>query len=388
MLRYFTAGESHGPELTAFIEGIPAGLPLVTTDIDYYLARRQRGYGRGDRMQIEQDHVQFRAGVRGGVTTGAPIVMVIANRDWANWQDIMSPDPGGETQKRKVTKPRPGHADLAGGIKYRQADLRNILERSSARETAARVALGAVAGKLLQQVGIRVYSHVVQIGPVVAKTDFQSKMDIWNVVENSPVRCGDPQGEKAMMEAIADAKIKGDTLGGVFEIIVTGLPVGLGSHVQWDRRLDGRLAQALMSVQAVKGVEIGIGFASAGLPGSAVHDEIFYNKERGFYRTTNRAGGIEGGITNGEPLIVRGAMKPIPTLMRPLASVDIQSKQPLQAAVERSDVCAVPAAAVVGEAMVALTLAESLLERFSADHVRDLISAVELYRQYIREEWM
>lgn len=367
MLRYFTAGESHGPCLTAIIEGLPSNLPISVKDIDAMLARRQGGYGRGGRMKIETDKVTITGGVRGGLTLGSPVAMVIENKDWQNWQENMSPMPDADLDQRVVSRPRPGHADLPGGIKYGQKDMRNILERSSARETAARVAVGAVCKQLLSGLGVNISGHVTQIGSVKAQ-DVRWE-DLYQAVE-SPLYCADAVAEQLMMAAIDKAKQDGDTLGGVFEVRVKGLPPGLGSHVHWDRRLDGLLAQALMSIQAIKGVEVGIGFTAAALPGTQVHDEIYYSPDKGIYRHTNNAGGIEGGLTNGEELAVRAAMKPIPTLMQPLESINIDTKEAEQAVVERSDVCAVPAASVVGEAVIAITLAGVVLEHFGADQMK------------------
>ncbi len=378
-LRFLTAGESHGPALTAIVEGIPANLPLCEEDIDRHLARRQEGYGRGGRMKIEKDRVSFVSGVRWGKTLGSPITLSITNRDWANWEKKMSPDAGDREEGIAVTHPRPGHADLSGAIKYRQDDCRNILERSSARETAARVAVGGLCRKFLQEIGIELMGYVTEIGGVAAndsELDYRSR---FARSEKSPCRSFDPVAEREMIAAIDRAKEEGDSLGGVIEVVVLGAPVGLGSHVQWDRRLDGRLAAAIMSIQAFKGVEIGQGFQAARLPGSRVHDEIGYD-QGSFFRHTNRAGGLEGGMTNGEPIVVRGAMKPIPTLYQPLQTVDLKTKKPFQATVERSDVCAVPAAAVVAEAMVAVEVAAAVLEKFGGDameEVRDNIAACQ-----------
>ncbi len=383
-MRFLTAGESHGKCLLTVIEGIPAGLTLTKEDIDKELARRQHGYGRGGRMKIEQDQVEILSGVRGGLTLGSPVALSISNRDWENWRDTMSPEPEANLTDRAVTHPRPGHVDLSGAIKYGHRDMRNVLERSSARETAARVAAGAVAKKLLQTLGIEIVSHVISIGPA-ALTRSLSLEEILSNAPVSPVFCADPHAERLMLAEIDRAKAQGDTLGGVFEIICLNLPVGLGSYVHWDRKLDGRLAQSIMSIQAVKGVEIGLGFAGARMPGSQVQDEIMYTSERGFYHPTNNAGGLEGGVTNGEPLVIRAAMKPIPTLMQPLKSVDFLTKKPYQAAIERSDVCAVPAAAVVGEAAAAFTLAEAVLEKFGGDSMEELGSRVKQYRTYVRQ---
>ncbi|AVX19433.1 chorismate synthase [Carboxydocella sporoproducens DSM 16521] len=373
-LRFLTAGESHGPALTVIIEGMPAGVPLTKAEIDEQLWRRQQGYGRGGRMAIEKDEVEILSGIRHGLTLGSPISLLIRNRDWENWQEIMSPHPRteGTGTEKKVTRARPGHADLSGGIKYKHGDLRNILERASARETAARVAAGAVARALLRAAGIELVGQVTAIGGVTADTSDLTWEEIACRIPRSPVFCADEKASRKMMAAIDEARAAGDSLGGVVEVAALGVPVGLGSHVHWDRRLDGRLAQAVMSIQAIKGVEIGMGFLAAARPGSEVHDEIFWEEGRGYYRETNRAGGIEGGISNGEPIIVRAAMKPIPTLYRPLRSVDIETNQPYLASIERSDICAVPAALVVVEAMVALVLADAILERYGGDNWQDL----------------
>ncbi|NGQ94568.1 chorismate synthase [Brevibacillus sp. SYP-B805] len=383
-MRYLTAGESHGPQLTAILEGVPSNLPFSVEKINEQLARRQKGYGRGRRMQIEKDQVQVLSGVRHGYTTGAPITLVVENKDWAHWQGIMSAEPveDGEV-KRRVARPRPGHADLNGAIKYHQRDMRNILERSSARETTMRVAVGAVARQLLEACGIRVAGQVLQIGDVVAKRiDLPIEEQI-RLTEESPVRCLDKEAESRMMAAIDKAKEEGDSLGGIVEVRVEGVPIGLGSHVQWDRKLDGRLAQAVMSIQAFKGVEIGIGFEAAGRPGSQVHDEIIWEEGKGFTRKTNRAGGLEGGMTNGMPIIVRGVMKPIPTLYKPLMSVDIDTKEPFTASIERSDSCAVPAASVVAEAVVAWEIARAICEKFPADAMEELVDGIRQYRAYM-----
>ena len=372
MLRYLTAGESHGPALTTIIEGMPSGLPLKEEYIDCQLARRQGGYGRGGRMKIESDHACFLAGVRGGLTLGTPIAILIENKDWANWSEVMAPGPGARLDERVVNRPRPGHADLAGGMKYRHYDLRNVLERSSARETAARVAVGSAARRLLEELGIRVIGQVVQIGSLTAENDARSPEELEARLAGSQLLCADSEAERRMIAKIDRAREAGDTLGGIFEICAYGVPSGLGSHVHWDRKLDGRLAAALMSVQAIKGVEVGLGFAAAGQMGSQVMDEIFYEQRKGFYRRTNRAGGIEGGMTNGETVTVRAAMKPIPTLYRPLRSVDLNTREPLEASVERSDICAVPAACVIGEAVVAWELAVTCLEKCGGDSLAEL----------------
>jgi len=382
MLRYLTAGESHGKALTAIIEGLPAGLELDVQRINEKLRRRQGGYGRGGRMDIESDHVEFIAGLRGAVTLGSPLALVISNRDWEHWQETMHPLQRQNEVKRAVTGPRPGHADLAGGIKYRHKDLRNVLERASARETAARVAVGAVAQELLGAFGIKVQGQVVAVGSV--KVEAPVGIVDAGLLYGSPFYCPDPQAAEGMKALIDEARRRGDTLGGVFQVVAEGVPPGLGSHVHWDRRLDGRLAQAVMSIPAVKGVEIGLGFASAVLPGSQAHDAIDYLAGRGFCRRTNRAGGLEGGITNGENLVIRGAMKPIPTLLSPLDSVDVASKERTRAAVERSDVCAVPAAAVVAEAAVAWVLAAALLEKFGGDHLEETLQNYRNYLEYVQ----
>jgi chorismate synthase len=372
MLRFLTAGESHGELLMGIIEGLPAGLLIRVTDIDRDLGRRQTGYGRGNRMKIEKDSVKIYTGVRWGRTLGSPIGLMIRNKDWENWRDKMSPDPMFLNSAAPVTRPRPGHADLAGVLKYGMTDVRNILERSSARETAMRVAVGSVAKRLLEEFGIEVMSHVLSIDGVFAKVSKTAPKEIRKRAEASELRCSDPEAEKRMMRRIDAAKAAGDSLGGVFEVIVTGAPAGLGSHTHWDRKLDGRLAAALMSIQAIKGVEVGAGFGTANRPGSLVHDEIYWSKKDGFYRKTNMAGGIEGGISNGEIITLRAAMKPIPTLMKPLRSADLASKKPFKASVERSDVCVVPAAGVVAEAAVAFELAAAMIEKFGGDSIDEM----------------
>ncbi len=372
MLRFLTAGESHGELLIGIIEGMPSGLLIRITDIDRDLARRQVGYGRGNRMKIEKDAVKIYTGVRWGRTMGSPIGLIIRNKDWENWRDKMSPDPMFLNSAEPVTRPRPGHADLSGALKYGMTDIRNVLERSSARETAMRVAVGAVAKRLLEEFGIEVVSHVLSIGGVFAKVPKLTLQELKKRAEASELRCSDPDAEKRMMRKIDETKVAGDSLGGVFEVIISGVPAGLGSHVHWDRKLDGRLAAALMSVQAIKGVEVGAGFGSANRPGSQLHDEIFWNRKQGFYRKTNMAGGIEGGISNGEIITLRAAMKPIPTLMKPLRSVDLSSKKPFKASVERSDVCAVPAAGVVAEAAAAFEIAAAMIEKFGGDSIDEM----------------
>ncbi|WP_248925617.1 chorismate synthase [Paenibacillus hamazuiensis] len=377
-MRMLTAGESHGPQLTAIIEGMPSHIELLAEHIDHELRRRQTGYGRGRRMQIEQDRVQLAGGVRHGRTTGAPIALVVENKDWAHWQGVMSAEPVADADagKRALTRPRPGHADLNGGLKYDQRDLRNILERSSARETTLRVACGAVGKRLLAAFGIRVAGHVLRIGEVAARPWDGGLDELVRLAEASPVRMADPETSERAMRHIDEVKAAGDSVGGLIEVIAEGLPAGLGSHVQWDRKLDGRIAQAVQSIQAFKAVEFGVGFAAAALRGSQVHDEIMYDGARGFYRASNRAGGFEGGMTTGEPVVVRAVMKPIPTLYKPLASVDIATKQPFAAQIERSDSCAVPAAAVVMENAVAWELACAFLDKFGGD------SFVEIERNY------
>jgi chorismate synthase len=372
MLRFITAGESHGELLMGIIEGMPAGLLIRITDIDRDLARRQGGYGRGNRMKIERDSVKIYTGVRWGRTLGSPIGLIIRNKDWENWRDKMSPDPMFLNSADPVTRPRPGHADLAGALKYNMTDIRNILERSSARETAMRVAVGSVAKRLLEEFGIEVVSHVLSIGNVFAKVPKVSIHEIKKRADVSELRCSDPDAEKRMKHRIDEARLAGDSLGGVFEVIIAGVPAGLGSHVHWDRKLDGKLAAALMSIQAIKGVEVGAGFGTANRPGSLVHDEIFWSRKEGFYRKTNMAGGIEGGISNGDPIMLRAAMKPIPTLMKPLRSVDLASKKPFKASVERSDVCAVPAAGVVAEAAAAFEIASAMIEKFGGDSIDEM----------------
>ncbi|MCQ6283239.1 MULTISPECIES: chorismate synthase [Bacillus cereus group] len=388
-MRYITAGESHGPQLTTIIEGVPAGLSLVADDINEELARRQKGYGRGRRMQIETDQVQILSGVRHGETLGSPIALVVENRDFAHWTKIMGAEPLTEQEekeiKRKVTKPRPGHADLNGAIKYGHRDMRNVLERSSARETTVRVAAGAVAKKVLAELGIKVAGHVIEIGGVQAKeVTYSSIEELKSITEASPVRCLDDEAGNQMMKAIDDAKANGDSIGGIVEVIVEGMPIGVGSYVHYDRKLDAKLAAAIMSINAFKGVEIGIGFEAAHRPGSEVHDEILWNEEHGYTRRTNNAGGLEGGMTTGMPIVVRGVMKPIPTLYKPLQSVDIDTKEPFTASIERSDSCAVPAASVVAEAVVAWELATALIEQFGLDRMELIRENIEKYNEYAR----
>ncbi len=370
MLRYLTAGESHGRALTAIVEGVPAGLELTAEYIDTQLHRRQQGYGRGARQKIEKDQVEILSGVRLGRTLGSPISLVVRNRDWENWKDAMKPQKG---RAPMLTNPRPGHADLPGAMKYLTKDVRNILERSSARETAVRVAACTVARRLLEEFGIEVYSWVVDIGGVRYEPgEDLPPQRLFERAEASDTRCPDPDVTEKMKRRIDRAQRNGDSLGGIFEVVATGLPPGIGSHVHWDRKLDARLAGAVMSIQAIKGVEIGEGFGFATLPGSKAHDEIFYTTKRGYHRRTNHAGGIEGGMTNGEPLLIRAVMKPIPTLMKPLHSVDITTRKTHLAAVERSDVCALPSASVVAEAVVAMELAAAFMEKFGGDSIREI----------------
>jgi chorismate synthase len=371
--RFLTSGESHGECLTAVIDGVPSGFPLTEDHINEDLARRQRGYGRGGRMKIERDQAHISSGVRWGLTLGSPITLTIQNRDWENWKGTMTvgtPPPGASA--KTVTRPRPGHADLAGAMKYGHHDIRNVLERSSARETTARVAVAGVAKRLLAEFGISILSHVTEIGGVGVGPVELPWEEIRERAEASEVRCADPVAERGMIEAIDKARAGGDTLGGVFEVVALGCPVGLGSYVQWDRKLDGLLAQAFCSIHAIKGAEIGLGFDAARRPGSGVHDEILFDADAGFHRASNSAGGLEGGVTNGQPVIVRAAMKPISTLRKPLRSVDVATKEAVDAVVERSDVCAVPAAGVVGEAMMAITLARAFLEKFGGDHIDEI----------------
>jgi chorismate synthase len=383
--RFLTSGESHGECLTAVIDGVPAGLALTEAHLNEDLARRQRGYGRGGRMKIERDHAHISSGVRWGLTLGSPITLTIQNRDWENWKSTMAvgdPPPGASA--KTVTRPRPGHADLAGAMKYGHHDIRNVLERSSARETTARVAVAGVAKRLLSEFGIAILSHVTAIGGVGIGPLESPWEEIRERAEASEVRCADPAAEHAMIEAIDSAKAGGDTLGGVFEVVALGCPVGLGSYVQWDRKLDGLLAQAFCSIHAIKGAEIGLGFEAARRPGSEVHDEILFDADAGFHRASNSAGGLEGGVTNGQPVIVRAAMKPISTLRKPLRSVDVATKEAVEAVVERSDVCAVPAAGVVGEAMMAITLARVFLEKFGGDSLDEIRRNYHAYLESLK----
>ncbi|MDQ5839210.1 MAG: chorismate synthase [Acidobacteriota bacterium] len=390
MFRFNTAGESHGRALVAVVEGLPAGLAVDAEKINRELERRQWGYGRGGRMKIERDRAEVLSGVRHGLTLGSPIALLIENKDWANWTEVMSVEPReveevGEGKSRRVKRPRPGHADLAGGLKYGARDLRDILERASARETAARVACGALAKQLLAVFGVEIRSHVVQLGGVPDSPLEITWERIAAIPDEAPLRCADAEAQNRMVALIDEKRREGDTLGGVFEVVARGVVAGLGSHTSWDSKLDGRLARALMSIPAVKAVSIGAGVEAAGLPGSQVHDEIGYDSEgRAFTRPTNRAGGLEGGITNGEELRARGFLKPISTLRRALRSVDIETKEEQAAAFERSDVTAVPAAGVIGEAMVALTLASAMREKFGGDHVEEMRRNFDAYREQVR----
>lgn len=383
-MRFFTAGESHGPELTAIIDGLPAGIPLSTEDINHELKRRQGGYGRGGRMLIETDTVEITSGVRHGKTLGSPVTLVVKNDDFKNWETVMGIEPVDDRAKkiRRLAKPRPGHADLVGGIKYEHDDLRNVLERSSARETTMRVAIGAICKKMLKELSIDVAGHVLEIGGVRGEIpQSMTVSEIREKAENSAVRCVDPLIEEVMKEKIDATKKEGNTIGGVVEVVVGGVPVGLGSYTQWDQKLDGKIAQAVVSINAFKGVEFGVGFEAARLYGSEVMDEIVWSKETGYTRTSNNLGGFEGGMTNGMPVVVRGVMKPIPTLYKPLQSVNIDTKEPYKASVERSDSSAVPAACVVAEAMVTIEIAKAMLDKFESDSFERMKRDVERYRQ-------
>lgn len=393
MLRFITAGESHGPVLTTIIEGLPAGLPISVEKINVAMARRQGGYGRGNRMKIETDRIQITSGVRHGLTLGSPVTMSLANKDFKNWQSVMGIEPLEDPRaklRRAVHRPRPGHADLVGGIKYHHADLRNVLERSSARETAMRVALGSVASQLLEGLGVEVAAYVRELGGIVGEADVAelSLIDLRERVSKSPVMMVDSAQEAAVMAKIDETKKAGNTLGGVVEVIATGLPVGLGSYTQWDKKLDGRLVQAMVSINAFKGAEIGDGFELARRFGSEVMDEIAYTPERGFYRLSNHLGGLEGGMTNGMPVVIRGVKKPIPTLYKPLQSVDIYTKENYEANIERSDTTAVPAASVVAQAVIATELTQAILEKFPHDSFIELKEAVNSYREYSKNPEM
>jgi chorismate synthase len=387
MFRFTTAGESHGPALVAIVEGLPAGLPIDVAQINHELWRRQQGYGRGARMKIEQDRVEIMSGLRHGLALGSPLALMIENKDWANWNQIMSAEPVDlpPEKSRRVKRPRPGHADLAGGLKYDVRDLRNVLERASARETTARVACGALAKQLLASFGVQIRSHVIQLGGIPDKPLELTFDEIGAIPNDSPLNCADAESQQRMIELIDQTKSEGDTLGGIFEVVAQGAPPGLGSHTSWDQKLDGRLAQAVMSIHAVKAVAIGAGIEASSLPGSEVHDEIGYNDEtKEFIRATNRAGGLEGGVTNGEEIRVRGHLKPISTLRRALRSVDIDTKQEERAAFERSDVTVVPAAGVIGEAMVALVLAQAMREKFGGDSLGEMKRNFDGYRAQLR----
>src|SRR3954468_4311045 len=382
-LKLITAGESHGPGLTCIVEGLPAGLELDREAIDADMARRQLGHGRGGRMKIERDSAEVTSGVRHGRTLGGPIALRVANRDFANWEERMNPWPV-EADVPEVHLPRPGHADLAGVQKYGFTDVRNVLERASARETAARVAGGALAKAFLRELGISIVSHVTQIGSARApERDEPLRLEDFAGVDASPVRCLDADASRAMVQEINVLRKANESLGGVFEVLAFGLFPGLGSHVSWEERLDGRIGLAMLSIQAIKGCGIGDGFDLAGRPGSAAHDEIFYTDERGYYRETNRSGGIEGGMTTGEPVLVRCAMKPLPTLTKPLRSVDIATHEPAQALRERTDSCTVPAAGVVGEAMLAIVLASACREKLGGDHIDDARAALDAYKHRV-----
>ena len=386
-MRYLTAGESHGPRLTAIIEGVPAGLPLTADYINAELKRRQGGYGRGARMKIESDKVEITSGVRHGRTMGGPITLNVTNLDHQKWLDIMNVADVEDKKKglRKITKPRPGHADLVGGMKYRFDDLRNSLERSSARETTMRVAVGAVAKRLLEEIGVEVASHIVTFGGIdIEVPENLTVSEIKKRARQSEVSIVNSEQEEEIKAYIDQIKKDGDTIGGIVETVVGGVPVGLGSYVQWDRKLDAKIAQGVVSINAFKGVEFGVGFEAGRLKGSQVMDEIIWSKEDGFTRRTNNLGGFEGGMTNGEPIVVRGVMKPIPTLYKPLMSVDIETHEPYKATVERSDPTALPAAGVVMEAVVATVLATEVLEKFSSDNLKELKEAVQQHRDYVK----
>jgi chorismate synthase len=391
MLRFTTAGESHGPALVSILEGMVAGLPLLAADVDTELARRQQGYGRGRRMKIESDHVEFVSGVRAAETLGSPIAMLIHNRDWKNWQEIMDPAPrdADPERKRAVTRPRPGHVDLSGMLKYDRDDARDVLERASARETTARVAAGAICRRFLREFGITIGSHVVHLGGVDARRPDKMPVDLNAAADVSQLRTLDDDAEKEMIARIDAAKADGNTLGGIAEVICDGVPVGLGSHVSWDRKLDGRLAAAIMSIPAVKAVEVGLGVESARRKGSEVHDEIDADERNvragGVRRRSNRAGGLEGGVTNGEQIILRAAMKPISTLMRPLGTIEMKTREPAQAVAERSDVTAVPAMGVIAEAMTAFIVAQALLEKFGGDSLKETRRNYDNYIQSLSD---
>jgi chorismate synthase len=394
MLRYLTSGESHGPALVAILEGMPSNVPVTPADINADLVRRMGGYGRGGRMKIERDEVQILGGIRHGKTLGSPVALLIQNRDWENWKQTMAIEAeggSGQGERPPMTRPRPGHADLTGGLKYDHRDLRNVLERASARETAARVAVGAVCKCLLRQFGMQVVSHVVEMGGIRAKTDGLTVAEIATQAEASPLRCADASAAEAIVAKVDEARARGTSLGGVFEVLVTDPPLGLGSYVHWDQRLDGRLAQALMSIQAIKGVEIGLGFETSRRFGFEVLDEIFYRAPgegpgcvEGFHRQTNFSGGLEGGMSTGQPIVLRAAMKPLSTQYTPLTSVDVVTKEQSKAGVERSDITAVPAAGVVGEAVVAFEIARALCEKFGGDSLAEMKRNHAAYAEYLK----
>ena len=380
MIRYLTAGESHGKCLTAIIEGIPSNLSIDIKKINQKLAQRQGGFGRGGRMKIETDTVEVLSGIRDGKTLGSPITLKIENKDWSNWENTMNTE--NITNKEEITRPRPGHADLAGSIKYNHTDIRNVLERASARETAIRVAVGSICIQLLELFNIKLFSHVIQIANI--KTNIAFSETLFNEwIDKSSLRCLDPEAERLMVDCISEAKAAGDTVGGIFEIIAAGVPIGLGSHVNWDRKLDARIAGSLTSIQAIKGVEFGIGFKYASISGSQVHDEIFY-KQGQYNHKSNNSGGIEGGISNGEDIVVKAVMKPIPTLYKPLKSVDMATKEPYEAVVERSDVCAVSAAGIVGESAVAWEIACAMVEKFGGDSIGEMLANYRQYIEYVK----
>ncbi|MBS4209813.1 chorismate synthase [Bacillus sp. FJAT-50079] len=386
-MRYLTAGESHGPQLTTIIEGVPAGLYLTAEMINDELARRQKGYGRGRRMQIEKDEVEILSGVRHGYTLGGPITLVVQNNDFKHWTKIMGAAPISEEEreevKRQLTRPRPGHADLNGALKYGHRDMRNVLERSSARETTVRVAAGAVAKVILRELGVHIGGHVLEIGGVKAKRlPYDSIKSLQEITEASPVRCLDEEAGEKMMRAIDEAKENGDSIGGIVEVIAEGMPIGVGSYVHYDRKLEAKLGGAMMSINAFKGAEIGIGFEAAEKPGSQVHDEITWDEQNGYSRRSNNAGGFEGGMTTGMPIVIRGVMKPIPTLYKPLESVDIDTKEPFKASIERSDSCAVPAASVVAESVIAWELAVALLDQFGRDRMDAIKENIQRHKEY------
>ncbi|MDW7738686.1 MAG: chorismate synthase [Bacillota bacterium] len=384
-MRYLSGGESHGPCLTGIVEGLPSGLIIKLEEINHQLSRRQQGYGRGGRMSIEKDRVEVISGLRFNRTIGSPLTLQIQNRDWENWKHLMGIEGEIPPDLTLLTRPRPGHADLAGGLKYNHDDLRLVLERSSARETAMRVAVGTIGRILIEKYGIRIYSHVARIGSVASDVDQAKMVTLYDDIEKSPVRCADPSVEGKMIEAIELARSEGDTLGGIIELQVTNIPPGLGSHVHWDRKIDGRLAGALCSIQGVKGVEFGIGFAGSSRRGSEVHDPLMSQPFKGIVRPSNRAGGIEGGITNGQNLVIRIAMKPIPTLTEPLPSVDWLTGEESRGSTERSDVCAVPAASVVAEAVIAWELAVAFREKFAGDFIEEVDSAYTFYLNQVNK---